>query len=635
MLAIFRRSLNTWPARILFVLLIAAFGAWGIGNVLPDILGSDHSAARVGGAAISPQDVQTAFRQELQQTAQQLGGADQVTPQMRMMVAEQAAARLVAQTAIDQMANRMGLVAPNADVQREAFAMPAFQDASHHFSRTQFDQLLHANGLSETEFLHLMQAQIIRNQLLDSVRASVTAPGVMVKAVYAYENQTRTAQLVQLPFAAATPPSPPAAEVLQRWYKNHPKEFSAPEYRRITLVVLSPDVLARDVKVPEADIKAAYQRMVENAPQTAEKRSVDVVIAKTQAAAQAIAKQWTGGADWAAVQKAASAADATALELPNITASDLPSAALAQAVFKAPANTVTGPISNGAAGWAVLDVTAVTPGGAAETYAQAAPKLRDAIARQRAVALVNQRVNALQDALAGRTPLERLPGDLGLAALKGSIDESGMTEQGQPAPIPGTSAVRQAVVTQAFKQGVHQPASLINGPDNTYFALTVDGITPATIKPYDAVQQQVLASWTQAQVQREQEIAATHMLEAMKGGRTLQGVADPLGLQVTTTPPLTRDGQPPAGVPQNLIGPLFGLKQGESTMIETPDGFVVAQLSGIDTPKPGSDPVGYQQLRASLASSLADDMQAVFAGVVTARANPRINQAVIQQIAQP
>ena len=635
MLALLRSSLNTWPVRIFFILLIAAFGLWGIGNVLPDILGSDRSAAHVGGVAISPQDVQNAYRQQIQQTAQQLGSADQITPEMRMMIAEQSAARLVAQTATDQMANRMGLAAPDADVRREVFAMDAFQDPNHQFSRARFDQLLQANGLSETEFLHLMQAQIIRNQLLDSIRAAATAPSVMVKAVYAFENQTRIAQLVQLPFAAAAAPPPPADAVLQRWYKNHPTEFSAPEYRRITLVILSPDVLARDVPVPEADIHAAYDRMIANTPSLPEKRTIEVVIAQNQAAAQAIAHQWTAGADWATVQKAAAAAGATALLLPSITASEVPSAALAQAAFKAAANSVTGPIENGAGGWAVLDVTAVTPGGAAQSYAEAAPALHTQIARQRAIALVNQRVDALQDALAGHTPLERLPGNLGLAALEGSIDSNGLTEQGQAAPIPGTPALHQAVVAQAFKEAVGQPATLINGPDNSYFALTVDGITPATTKAYKDVQAQVLASWTSAQMQRAQDVAATNLLQAMKSGRTLQGVAGPLGLTVTPTPPLTRDGQAPAGVPPNLVAPLFSLKQGESTMIETPDGFVVAQLTQIQTPNPDTDPVGYQQLKASLSGRLADDMQAVFAGVVTARENPRINQAVIQQIAQP
>lgn len=635
MLAVFRRSLNTWPVRILFILLIAAFGVWGIGDVIRNLGGNDGAAAHIDGVSISPQDVNSAYRQQLQQAAQQLGSPDQVTPQMRMMMAEQAAARLVAQTAIDKMASRMGITAPNADVQRQVFAMDAFQGPDHQFSHSQFDQVLQANGLSETEFLHLMQAQIIRNQLLNSIRAAVTAPAVMVKTAYAFQNQTRVAQLVQLPFAAAPAPAAPTDAELQRYYKNHPTAFSAPEYRRITLVILSPDVLARDIPVPDTQIRAAYDRMIAAQPPKAETRSVNIVLAQSEAAAAAIAKQWQGGADWASVQKAASAAGATALALPNITPDQVPNPALAAAAFKAAANSVTGPISAGGSNYAVFEVTAVTPGGPSQTYAQAAPALKLQLARQQALGLVNQRVDQLQDALAGRTPLEKLPGDLGLAALQGSVDSNGLTEQGTPAPIPGSDALRQAVVAQVFKQKVGQQPALINGPDNSYFALTVDGITPATMKAFADVKAQVQAAWTQDAMQRAQNQAATAMLQDMKGGRTLAGVASARGLTVITTPPLSRQGPAPAGVPQNLIGPLFSLKQGDSTMVETPDGFVVAQLAAINTPDPKADPVGYDQLKATLSSALADDMQAIFAGVVTAKGNPRINQTVIQQIAQP
>lgn len=635
MLAVFRRSLNTWPVRIFFVLLVAAFGVWGVGDVLRNLGGNDGSAAHVDGTAISPQDVAGAYRQQLQQAVQQLGSPDKVTQQMRLMMAEQAAARLVAETAIDHMAKGMGLAAPDSAVQSQVFAMDVFQGPDHKFNHAQFDQVLQANGLSETEFLHLMQGQLIRNQLLNSIRAAVTAPAVMVKTAYAFQNQTRTAALLALPFAAAPAPAAPSDEVLQRWYKNHPTEFSAPEYRRITLVILSPDVLARDIPVPEAQIRAAYDRMVASQPVKAETRTLDVVIAQDQKAAAAIAKTWQGGADWAAVQKAAQAAGATALALPNITQDQVPNPTLAAAAFKAPTNSVTGPVATGASGFAVFEVTAVTPGGPSQTYDQAAPQLRAQLARQQALGLVNSRVDALQDALAGRTPLEKLPGDLGLAALQGSIDSNGLTEQGTPAPIPGSAALRQAIVAQAFQQQRGQAASLINGPDNSYFALTVDGVTPATMKAFADVKSQVLASWTQDQMQRAQNQAATDILQALKSGRTLAGLASARGLSVTTTPPLTRQGQAPDGVPQNLVAPLFSLKQGESTMIATPDGYVVAQLTAINTPNPASDPVGYDQLKASLAGALADDMQAVFAGVVTAKANPRINQTVIQQIAQP
>ncbi len=193
MLAVFRSSLNTWPVRIFFFLLVAAFGVWGIGNVLRNLGGNDGSAAHVDGTVISAQDVASAYNQQLEQAAQQLGSPDQVTAPMRLMMAEQATARLVAQAAIEKMARGMGLAAPDADVQRQVFAMDAFQGPDHTFNRNQFDQVLQANGLSEAEFLHLMQAQIISNQLLNSIRAAVTAPAVMVRTAYAFQNQTRTA----------------------------------------------------------------------------------------------------------------------------------------------------------------------------------------------------------------------------------------------------------------------------------------------------------------------------------------------------------------------------------------------------------------------------------------------------------
>jgi peptidyl-prolyl cis-trans isomerase D len=121
----------------------------------------------------------------------------------------------------------------------------------------------------------------------------------------------------------------------------------------------------------------------------------------------------------------------------------------------------------------------------------------------------------------------------------------------------------------------------------------------------------------------------------MQSGRTLQGAASPLNLTVQTSGPITHNGALPPGIPQNLVTPLFGLTVGESSMVETPDGFVVAVLDSIQRPDPSKDPVGYDQLKTQLSGTVSSDMQAIFAGAVTARANPHVNQAVIQQIAQP
>ena len=55
MLALFRRFLNTWAARALFIVLIASFGLWGISGTIED-LSRDNALATVGAGAESRQD---------------------------------------------------------------------------------------------------------------------------------------------------------------------------------------------------------------------------------------------------------------------------------------------------------------------------------------------------------------------------------------------------------------------------------------------------------------------------------------------------------------------------------------------------------------------------------------------------
>jgi len=93
--------------------------------------------------------------------------------------------------------------------------------------------------------------------------------------------------------------------------------------------------------------------------------------------------------------------------------------------------------------------------------------------------------------------------------------------------------------------------------------------------------------------------------------------------------------QPDPALPRPVQQVLFGLKQGEPTMVETPEGFVVATPVEIIAPDPAADPARYQQIRAAESRTLSDDMSAAFTEALRLRANPSINQANFDQIVQP
>ncbi|MGH7057691.1 MAG: peptidyl-prolyl cis-trans isomerase, partial [Acetobacteraceae bacterium] len=491
--------------------------------------------------------------------------------------------------------------------------------------------LLQENGLTEQHFLSLIRQELGQKQVLDAVSAGATAPPDLTAALFAFNNETRTGAAVTLPFAAAPAPKPPGEAALKRWWANHPKAFSTPEYRKIRVAILSPDVLAKKEKVSIAALKAAYEQAKAEYTKP-ERRSAEIVLTPDQAKAAALAARWRTGASWAEMQEAAKSAGGTAIALQDALPVEFPDPALAKSIFSADPGKVTGPFQT-PLGWHVIDVTGVVPG-TNTTFADAKPKLEKKLAREQAANLIDSRVTGFEDAVAANPSLEAMPGDLGLVGVTGTLDKSGITPKREPAPIPGSAALRKAIVAAAFSAKKGDMASVVQGPDGSYYALDVDEIAPPHVQPYDLVKKQVLADWTAHQRRHEQNVMATHLMLAVNGGTPLTQAAAAAGLHAASLHPTRRDS-PAAGVPAQLLDPLFQLPLHKATMVETKSGFVTTELMAVHDPSEKSDPIGYGLMQKKLARSVGADLQQSFVQALRTRAHPRVNVALLNKIAQP
>jgi hypothetical protein len=70
-------------------------------------------------------------------------------------------------------------------------------------------------------------------------------------------------------------------------------------------------------------------------------------------------------------------------------------------------------------------------------------------------------------------------------------------------------------------------------------------------------------------------------------------------------------------------------------MVETAEGFVVAQLTEIVKPDASADKSGYDQAKAAIAKSISNDMETVFVDAVRRRAKPQSNQQAFDSVVQP
>ena len=631
MIGALRRSLDSWIVRGFFLLMVIAFITWGVGDVFR-LIGTDTWVAKVGSETIEAPAVQQAYQRQMADLSRRLPPGTDPTPDMRRAVASTALNGLINQVVLQQAETRLGIVVPDAAVRQQVFAMPAFRGPSGQFDRATFETVLRNNGLTEARFLELVRGNVAQQQLLESVAAGAAAPGELTKQIFAYEFEKRAADVVELAFDAVPAPAAPDAAVLQRWYDNHPDYYSSPEYRRIKAMVLSPETLAKDIPISDADLRKAYdaQRAQYVKP---ERRSVQVVQAPDEAKAQALATQWQGGADWAAMQAAAQAAGGSAVELDDTLESGLPGAALGKAAFAASPDAISAPIQ-GLGGWQVIKVTKVTIGSTQE-FDQVKDALRSRLLADKATDLIYDRANKVDNILASGAGLDELPADLGLVGVAGTMDSVGNTLDGKPAPIPGGDELRQALIAAAFQAHKGDPPRLtevpLKGGGSAYYALTVEDVIPPAVKPYDQVKDQVLADWTHDAARHAQETVAAKLLTAVKQGQKLADAAAVAGVPVRRTP-LSGRNDAVSGMPSELLRPLFDLKLGEPTMVETPDGFLVAVPAEIQEPDAAKDPADYDQTRTAMTRAMGNDVAEIYAQALRDRAQPRINQANLDSI---
>ncbi|MGY4800384.1 SurA N-terminal domain-containing protein [Teichococcus aerofrigidensis] len=629
MLTALRRLAGTWFAKGLFVLLILSFAIWGIEDVVRNF-GNDTAVARVDGEPIELPEAQETARRQLAQMQRQLGSGFDITPQMAQAVSRQAVESLVMQRVQLREAERLSIAVPEEAVRDYVFGIPAFQGTDGRFSRALLDNFLRSNGLTEPAFLSLLRADLRRQQLVGAVRAGAAGPDALTRPLLAWQRQERVAQVVRLPLAAAAEPAEPDEAQLHRFHETHPERFSAPEYRRAVIAVLSPDVLASEIDPTEEELQAAFETR-RGQYEKAERRSIEQALLPSREQALAIAGVWRAGADLPAIEAAAQADGGQALALGEVDRAGLPVPELAEAAFALPEGGISEPVQS-AFGWHVLKVTAIVPGESV-TLSQVRDQLRRELQHERAADLAYDRANQVEDALAAGTSLADVARRFGLSVTEARLDANGRDPDGTSVALPLEGGPKDIVLRALFAAEQGQQPRLAEAGQAALFAFDLQEVTPAALRPFETVRDAVHAAYLVDARRRAQEERASALLAAVEGGKPLAEAAREAGLAFQTVGPFGRDPQrAPQTLPPELLQPIFAAGLNGGTMAETIDGFAVAQVQRILPYDPDSDALALGQVRSAVEQAMLGDLEAQFLDALRARTPVSYNEAVVGQV---
>src|SRR5690606_11621485 len=157
-------------------------------------------------------------------------------------------------------ARNMRLGLSNEAIANRIQSDPAFNGTDGNFSRLRFEQVIRDAGFTEARFVAEQRDVMLRRQIAQSISGEMRAPELAIKAIDQYRNQKRDVDYLALgPAQAGTIPTP-SEETLKEYHEAHKALFRAPEFRKITLLSLSPQTLANPESVTDAEARAYYEQ---------------------------------------------------------------------------------------------------------------------------------------------------------------------------------------------------------------------------------------------------------------------------------------------------------------------------------------------------------------------------------------
>jgi len=626
MMQTMRRAAQGFLAAGLFGLLILSFALWGVGDMFAPSTGMTDTVIQIGDRGVTGAELRRRVDDEMR-GVQLPDPSLEVQRAVRMQVANQVTQQIVTSNLFLEAAERMDVAISDAALAASIRNDPAFRDDRGNFSRNRYEQLVRQRlGMTPVGYEQTVRRpEMKRNQLVEAVVGGVEPPRALVEAIHAYRGERRTVDIAFVPAAEMTDVPAPTEDELRAYHEANPDAFTAPEYRKLTVVLADPARLAETVEVTDAQLERAYEDNKDRyaTPETREIRQILFGPGQREAAMAAY-ERIQDGESFASVAR--ESVTGMAENLGEMRRGQLGDPALDQAVFAAEEGAVTEPVES-PLGWHIFKVEAVS-GGEVETLEEVREELVEQIRANEAVTLARELGNALDAEVGGGTPLEEAAEIVGLPVIEvPAMDREGLNRAGEPvAGLPRDPAITE----EAFDTPEDELSFLAETEDRGWFLLRVEEVIDSAVRPFAEARDDVREAWLAEQREKAAAEIAERIAATVREGVTLPAAGEGPGISVRTVERASRDSEDIGEhVNQALIDKIFAAEEGQPVTGAVQGGHTVAVPREVRPADPDAD---LSELTASLRGAMQNDLVVQLGAELRESIGVEVDQETIQTV---
>jgi peptidyl-prolyl cis-trans isomerase D len=634
MLDALRASSQTWVGRsimaVVMGLLVIAFGFWGIADVFRGF--GANTLARVGSTEITPQQFQGTYQRQLVEMQEQQRRAITSEEARERGIDRQVLSRMLSDAALDQEAQRLGLGLPDSVIARQIMQDDAFKGPDGQFNRQTFESRLQDNGLTEQNYVAETRAAALRQQIVATLTDNLAAPRAMLEIINRYYHEIRNIDYIVLPKSAAGAIPAPSDAELKSYFESHRDLYRKPEFRKISLLVVSSTSLA-DVEstahpISDAEIKKRYDEVKNQRYTQAEQRQVQQIVFPDEKTANAASAKLAGGETFDALIAERKLAPKDT-DLGTVTEASLVDKVVSAVVFSLPANGVSKPVKT-EFGWAILHVQKIIPKIVIPLVA-VKTSLGQELAIFRAHKDLSKIHDQIEDQRAGGKSVADAAKAVGLSARTiDQIDTQGRDKAGKAVPDLGED--QQALLKAIFASDIGVDNDPITTKDGGGIWFDVLNIDLARNLTFDEVKSRVTQDWIADQTSQRLINKAVDLTKKLDSGTSIAAIATAQGnLPVRHVEKISR--LDPQGLSSTLRDEVFNREVGKAGSAEAQDGGrIIFSVASASVPPLDVKRNDFVNVLDQMKTALDDDMTAQFVTNLETGLNTRINQQAWQQI---
>ena len=546
---------------ILIAFLVIGFAIWGINDVFSP--SAKNSIATIGKAEISGDEFEAAFRRELENLGRESGQTLSHAEAYQQGVHSRVLGGLIQQQVINVDADDLGIGVNRNLAREEVSQIPVFVDElTGKFSEQKYLSALAQNRITRAEFERDVERDLRRAQTIPAIVDGVEAPKAFAELRYKFLTEQRKARVLTLTRDAVPAPGEPDDETLRSFIAEREAAFTAPEYRRVSLIRVEDFDLTPNIEVTDEELAAAFEYKVElgelGSPQM---RDVVQIVAPTEDAAQKAAE----------LLKTDQAPDVIAsglgLEIDSYTDAsrddivDPETSEAAYAMEESDVRVILGSLGQ----WYAVKVTKVTAA-VVPNIDDMKDELTETLKKEHAQEKLYDLTTQIESAMDEGASLEQIAEQTGIPLQSFDyIDRLGQTQDGLK--LSGVAYIKgiaedDIILTEIFTNDLGFETDLFETSNGGWAAVRVDDIIDSTLRPFDEIKEQATAMWKTLQI--DEAINALMLETAGKAqtGTSLDELAAEIGngasveetILVRSAPNNTLGGTVQVGLLEGNIG---------------------------------------------------------------------------------